>query len=134
MKILDIKIKDEKGNIIHLKEAELLKNKGILGDKNAKGGRRQVSILSLKTRKNIEKLKEKGLCIPRFYENIIVDHINISKIQIGQEISFGDAILEISEIGKECFLECKLFQDEENCSLINETIFARVIKGGKISL
>ena len=49
MKIVDIKVKDAKGSIIHLEQATLIKDVGIKGDINAKGGDRQISILNYNT-------------------------------------------------------------------------------------
>lgn len=122
------------GNIIHLEEAFLIKDKGIQGDINAKGGDRQISILNLSTKESAEKLKHKGLCIPRFFENLIVGDLDISKIRVGQKLQTGDAVIEITQIGKECFPNCQLVQEGKVCDLAMETIFAKVVKTGSIAL
>ena len=71
----------------------------------------------------------------KLYRYIVLRNVlrDMKRIYIGQELEFGPVVLEVTDIGKECFLECQLFQAEKNCSLINETIFAKVIRGGVIS-
>lgn len=127
MRIVDLTIKDENGDIISLDQVELIKGQGLKGDKNARGGRRQVSIFSLHTKESLERYKDKGLCIPRFYANIIIDGLDEENIHIGQNIQLDQVILEISEIGKECFDNCQLVQDGERCPLAGKTIFAVVM-------
>lgn len=134
MKIVDIKIKDKNGNIIHLEKADLIKEQGILGDIKGKDGDRQISILTFNTRKAIDKLKDKGLCIPRFYENLTIDGLDSSQLYPGKRLKLGEATIEISQIGKECFSNCQLVEKGISCSLVKETIFARVVSGGYLSL
>ena len=130
MKIVDIKDKDAKGSIIHLEQATLIKDVGIKGDINAKGGDRQISILIYNTKESIEEIKHMGLCIPKFFENFIVEGLVISQISVGQKLHFGDSIIEITQIGKECFSNCRLVQSGKICDLATETIFAKVVKTG----
>lgn len=130
LKIIDIKVKDAEGSIIHLEQATLIKDIGIKGDINAKGGDRQISILNHNTKESLEELKHMGLCIPKFFENFIVKGLDISQISVGQKLHFGDAIIEITQIGKECFSNCRLVQSGKICDLATETIFAKVVKTG----
>ncbi len=132
MRIAELTIKDEKGNLISLDQVEAVQGQGIKGDKNARGGSRQVSILSLHTKKSLENHRDKGLCIPRFYANLIIDGLDEEKIHIGQKIQLGGAILEISQIGKECFDNCPMVQEGERCPLARKIIFAKVRKSGRI--
>jgi len=132
VRIAELTIKDEKGNLISLDQVEAVQGQGIKGDKNARGGSRQVSILSLHTKKSLENHRDKGLCIPRFYANLIIDGLDEEKIHIGQKIQLGGAILEISQIGKECFDNCPMVQEGERCPLARKIIFAKVRKSGRI--
>lgn len=134
MKILDISIKDKEGKLIRLEEAQLIKDHGILGDRKAGPGDKQLSILSLKTREAIDQLKDQGLCIPRFYANLTLEGLDPSTLKLGQELRLGRSLLKISQLGKECFPECSLVKEGKECDLAREAIFARVIKGGKIIL
>lgn len=132
MRLVEITIKDKDGKLINLDQVELLHGQGLKGDKNARGGRRQVSILSLATKKSLDRYRDKGLCMPRFYANLIIEDLDEEKIYIGQKIQLGETSLEISEIGKECFDNCPFVQEGERCPLARKTIFAKVRKSGRI--
>ncbi len=134
MKILDIKIKDNEGRLIRLKEAQLVKGHGIQGDRKAGPGDKQLSILTLETREAIEQLRDQGLCIPRFYANLTLEGLDPSTLKLGQELRLGRSLLKISQLGKECFPECSLVKEGKECDLARRAIFARVIKSGKIIL
>lgn len=132
MRIVQLTIKTEKGNLVNIDQVEVIQGQGIKGDKNARGGERQVSILSLATKKSLEKYRDKGLCIARFYANLIIEDLDEENLHIGQEIQIAEARLEISETGKECFDNCLLVQEGERCPLARKTIFAKVRKSGRI--
>ena len=68
-----------------------------------------------------------------FAENITTEFIDIPNIKIGSKIRIGkDAVLEITQIGKECHTKCAIFVKLGDCVMPREGIFARVIKPGKI--
>lgn len=134
MKIIDIKIKDKGGEIRHLQEGILIEELGIKGDVNANGGVKQISILTCNDRRSSEKLRDKGLCILRFYENLTIENLDIKKVYIGRRFKINNTIVEISKIGKYCFDNCQLVKENKKCSLSTNTIFAKVVEGGKIKL
>ncbi len=113
--------------------ADLIENHGIEGDAHAGNWHRQVSFLALES---IDKMRKAGLPKLRpgaFAENITTEFIDIPHLQIGSQIKIGsDAILEITQIGKECHSKCAIFIKIGDCVMPKEGIFAKVIKPGKI--
>jgi MOSC domain-containing protein YiiM len=114
--------------------AELIENFGIKGDAHAGKWHRQVSLLAMES---IDTIRKKGLPDIKpgdFAENITTEFINIPNIPIGTHIRMGKtAVLEITQIGKECHSKCKIHEITGDCVMPREGIFARVITGGIIS-
>ena len=118
-----------------LMEARLIEGHGLEGDCHAQGGERQISILFAESREMITSAKEKGLCFPRFNENITIEGMSSSQFAPGTRLYAGDAILEISSETKRCHKECGLYknyEDGKNCPLAGINLFAKVVKGGLI--
>ena len=131
MKVLEISIKNQNGQSVELEKALFIKDKGIDGDKNAKGGERQISLLPSKLREMIRKGDIDGLCIKRYRENITYSRGTLIK---GKTYKIGDAEIKISETNKACFPECVNIIDNIKCPLAEGAIFATIIKTGCISL
>lgn len=112
-------------------QVNLIENYGIEGDAHANSNtHRQVSLLSLKS---IEKMKSLGLNIDfgSFAENIAVSGIDLSSVKIGDRFKLAkDAIIEVTQIGKECHIRCSIFYKAGYCIMPEEGVFAKVIKGG----
>ena len=113
--------------------AKLIENWGIDGDIHAGNWHRQVSFLAFES---ITKMQEKGLPNLRpgaFAENITTEFIELPSLEIGTKIKVGkEAILEISQIGKECHSKCAIYFKVGDCVMPREGIFGRVIRGGDI--
>lgn len=62
---------------------------------------RQVSMLSFE---KIEAFREKGADVDfgAFGENLVVEGFDLSKVPVGTKFQIGEAILELTQIGKEC--------------------------------
>lgn len=117
---------------INIGEGLLVENHGIAGDAHAgTSGRRQVSLLSYE---KILEFKAQGAQVVdgSFGENIIVQGINLRELPIGTRLKCGEAIIEISQIGKECHSSCAIGKAMGKCIMPTEGIFAVVIKGGII--
>jgi MOSC domain-containing protein YiiM len=71
-----------------------------------------------------------------FAENIITRGIDLLKVPVGQQLAFGQGVvLEITQIGKECHNDgCAIKKATGDCIMPKEGLFARVIKGGTISV
>ncbi len=122
----------EKGERKRPVDSVLLKeNHGIEGDGHAGDWHRQVSLLSAE---DIETVRRKLPDIKPgdFAENVIVSGIDLSKFGIGTRFKLGDAILSITQIGKECHTPCKIYHMTGDCIMPRLGLFARVEKGGEV--
>lgn len=134
MKVSAIRFKDENKEIHLIEEGYLKRDKGLEDDVNSKGGDRQISILSLESRDYLDNNETKGLCYYRFYENITIEGLNTEELAIGDHIKIDESIQQITEMGKECFKECGLFNSKEICPLSTDVIYTKVLKSGIINV
>jgi MOSC domain-containing protein YiiM len=67
-----------------------------------------------------------------FAENLTTENIKLSLLKLKDILSVGDALLEVSQIGKECHYDCEVFKQIGECIMPQKGIFTRVIKGGKV--
>lgn len=112
--------------------AELKENFGIVGDIHAGNWHRQVSLLAVES---IEKMRAAGLRVGPgdFAENITTSGIDLLRLKIGDKLKIGkDAVLEITQFGKECHTRCDIYYRAGDCVMPKEGIFVRVLKGGVI--
>ena len=110
---------------------ELRENFGVLNDAHAGSGR-EVSFLAIES---IEKIRKKGLDVGPgdFAENITTKDIDLLTLNIGDRVKIGkDAVLAISQIGKECHTRCAIYYQAGDCVMPTEGIFATVLKAGVI--
>ncbi len=114
-----------------IKEADLKEDWGIVGDAHAGKWHRQISLLSYE---KIEDFRKKGANIDNgaFGENLIVEGFDLSKLEIGTRFHIGDALLELTQVGKECHSHCQIYKTMGDCIMPREGIFTRVLKGGHI--
>lgn len=113
--------------------AILKENHGIVGDAHAGDWHRQVSLLA---QESVNKMRTKGMELNPgdFAENLTVTGIDLASLAIGQRLTAGpEAILEITQIGKECHNDCAIKKQVGDCVMPREGVFARVLKGGAIS-
>lgn len=133
MKIESIAVSKKKGtrkNVV--REAEIQEDHGLRGDAHAGPWHRQVSFLASES---IKKAREKGLDVSfgDFAENIATSGIEWKTIPVGTQVRLGhDALVEITQIGKECHNKCAIYYQAGDCIMPREGIFARVLKGGTI--
>ena len=101
-----------------VEEGRFIEEYGIEGDAHAGKWHRQVSLLSYD---KIREVKERGAQVEAgaFGENLVVEGIDFSALPVGTRLACGDVVLEITQIG--------------NCIMPREGVFAKVLRGGKIS-
>lgn len=116
---------------VEVAEAMLVENYGIEGDAHAGNWHRQVSLLSLE---KIEAFREKGAQVSfgDFGENLIIDGFDFRLLPVGTIFTIGDAVLKMTQIGKECHTHCQIYQTMGECIMPREGVFAVVLKGGQI--
>ncbi|MFY9257165.1 MAG: molybdenum cofactor synthesis domain-containing protein [Dethiobacteria bacterium] len=114
-------------------EGILLKDSGLERDGHSGFAHRQVSLLAIES---IEKMRAKGLDVGPgdFAENLTTRGIDLVHLPIGTRLQAGpEAILRVTQIGKECHDRCAIYAQAGDCVMPREGIFAEVLKGGKIS-
>ena len=107
---------------------ELKENHGIVGDAHAGEWHRQVSLLATES---IAKMRAMGLDVDSgdFAENITTVGIDLVALPVGTRLAVGDALLEVTQIGKECHNRCAIFYQAGDCVMPKEGIFAKVMQG-----
>ncbi len=131
-KLLAVCISTARGTEKHpVPQALLVENFGIQGDAHAGNWHRQVSLLSAE---RIAAFQARGAQVKdgAFGENLIVSGIDCKALPVGTLLQCGTALLEITQIGKECHSHCKIFQQIGDCIMPREGVFARVLRGGTI--
>jgi MOSC domain-containing protein YiiM len=133
MNIESIAISEKKGTRkVQIQEAVLIQNHGIQGDAHSGPWHRQVSFLAAES---IGQARERGLDVTfgDFAENIATSGIDWLGVPVGTHVKLGDsALVEITQIGKECHNKCAIFYLAGDCIMPREGIFARVLMGGTI--
>jgi MOSC domain-containing protein YiiM len=114
-----------------VESVELRENHGIVGDGHAGEWHRQVSLLAAES---IEKMRKLGLDVTSgdFAENITTCGIDLVSLPIGTRLQVGEALLEVTQIGKECHTRCAIYYQAGDCVMPKEGIFAKVVSGGVV--
>ncbi len=131
--ILSINISEKVGTTkTPVASAVLREGHGIVGDAHAGDWHRQVSLLA---EEDIQGMRGRGIEIGYgdFAENITTQGIDLGSLPVGARLTLGQALLEITQIGKECHQGCAIFRAVGDCVMPRRGVFARVIRGGEIS-
>ena len=116
----------------NLPACELVQDKGLEGDAHAGDWHRQVSLLAMES---ISKIREQGVDVAPgdFAENLTTTGIRVWELPLGTRIAVGDeALLEVTQIGKECHDRCAIYHQVGDCVMPREGIFTRVLHGGTV--
>lgn len=112
--------------------AELVADHGIRGDAHAGNWHRQVSLLGIESIRKMQDLGIEGLESGKFAENITTEGLVLYTLPVGTRLTIGDALLEVTQIGKECHKKCAIYHQVGDCVMPREGIFVRVLKGGSV--
>ena len=112
-------------------EADLTPEWGIVGDAHGGNWHRQVSLLGLE---KIEAFRAKGADVAygAFGENLVVEGFDLATLPVPSFFAIGDAVLEMTQIGKECHNDCAIKKTVGKCVMPTEGIFAIVVKEGTV--
>jgi len=135
VKIASIAISKKKGTIKKCVEtAELIKNHGIKDDAHAGDWHRQLSFLASESIENASSEAFK-LNFGDFAENVATTGIDWKNQPVGQVFKLGEkALVEITQIGKECHKKCAIYYRTGDCIMPKEGVFAKILKGGIIKI
>ena len=112
--------------------ARLRENHGIVGDAHAGDWHRQVSLLA---QESVDALAGKiGYAFQSgdFAENILTKGICLYELPVGTRLTLGEALAEVTQIGKECHQDCAIRRAAGDCVMPREGIFVRILRGGEI--
>ena len=133
MKIVSISVSKKKGTIKQcVDQAELMQNHGIRGDAHAGDWHRQLSFLAAES---IDAVSTEAFVLQfgDFAENIATTGIDWKSQKIGQRVRLGkSALVEITQIGKECHKKCAIFYRTGDCIMPREGVFGKILTGGTI--
>ncbi len=132
-KVLAVCISEEKGTQKKEMDSVFVRpGHGIEGDAHAGTWHRQISLLGResvdKLQQNIDFLLEHGA----FAENILTEGIILHELPVGTQLQVGEALMEVTQIGKECHHGCAIRQAAGDCVMPREGIFCKVLKEGYI--
>lgn len=132
-RILAVSVSGRKGvKKTNVESGILVENHGLQNDAHAGKWHRQVSLLA---GESIEKIRSKGLDVlpGDFAENITTEGILLWALPVGTLLRLGDrALVEVTQIGKECHNRCAIFHQVGDCVMPKEGIFVRILKGGTV--
>ena len=123
---------EKKGTLkTEVAEIKFITEHGALGDAHAGRWHRQVSFLGLKEFMDFKNL---GIDINfgAFGENVVAEGFCFKELPVGTRLKAGDAIFEITQIGKECHKGCAIREQVGDCIMPREGVFARVLHGGTV--
>lgn len=111
----------------------LVADHGLEGDAHAGPGHRQVSLLAVES---VDHFRAKGsieVGPGDFAENILTEGLEPAALAVGRRLRVGsEAILEITQLGKECHSPCAIYSMMGDCVMPRDGIFARVVWGGEL--
>lgn len=133
-KIMAVCISEKRGTQKkNIEKVRLIENFGLEGDAHGGNWHRQVSLLSYE---KVRAFEEKGIFVEdgAFGENLLVEGFDFKTLPVGTRFRCGDALLEMTQIGKECHSHCEIYQAVGDCIMPREGVFARVLHGGEIQI
>ena len=118
---------------INIHEGKLIEDFGFEGDAHAGKWHRQVSLLASESIEKAQGMRTDGLCHGMFAENITTEGIELHTLPVGTKLKIGDsAVIEITQIGKECHDGCAIKELVGKCIMPREGVFGIVLTGGKV--
>ena len=133
-KLIAICTSEKKGTQKQQVETAVLReDHGIEGDAHAGNWHRQVSLLGLE---KIKAFRERGAEVEfgAFGENLVIEGFDFRNLPVGTRFRIGEALLEMTQIGKECHTHCAIYHMVGDCIMPREGVFAKVLKGGEIKV
>lgn len=117
---------------IPMPEVMLRMEHGIEGDGHAGTWHRQVSLLA---QESVDKMIAAGLKVGPgdFAENITTAGIEVASLPLLTTLELGEALVEVTQIGKECHTRCAIYHQAGDCVMPREGIFVRVLRGGRVA-
>ena len=132
-RVIAVCVSELKGEQKHeVESVYLLPNHGIEGDAHAANWHRQVSLLGAESVQKVQKAVSFKLNHGAFAENILTEGIVLYELPLGTRLRIGEALVEVTQIGKECHNECAIRKAAGDCVMPREGIFVKVLEAGHV--
>lgn len=132
-RVVAVCVSENKGEQKHEVESVYVKpGHGIEGDAHAGNWHRQVSLLGVESVAKVQKNTDVVLAHGAFAENLLTEGICLFALPVGAHLKIGEAVVEVTQIGKECHHSCAIRQAAGDCVMPREGIFVKVLKPGHI--
>lgn len=105
---------------------------GIEGDAHAGNWHRQISLLGVESVARLQKKIDFELKNGAFAENVLVEGMTVYTLPVGTKLRIGEALCEVTQIGKECHADCAIRKAAGDCVMPREGIFVKVLESGKV--
>jgi len=132
-KVTDVCVSSKKGvSKTPVGAIRLLEDVGVEGDAHAGTPARQVSLLC---EESAQELSGSGIDLSAgvFAENLRVEGLAPGDFRLGTLVRLQrGALLEVSQMGKECHKGCAIARQVGRCVMPTEGVFARVVRGGEV--
>ena len=131
-KVAALSVSEKRGGAKqNVESIRILEGWGVEGDGHGGDWHRQVSLLAMES---VRKMQGKGFTVEPgdFGENITTEGVNLLSLDPGDRVSVGEALLEITQLGKECKKPCEIYYQVGDCVMPKEGIFGKVLRGGSV--
>ena len=110
---------------------ELVADWGLAGDAHAGHWHRQISLLSAD---KVRDFNARGAQVEdgAFGENLLVEGFDFKSLPVGTRFGCNGAVLELTQIGKQCHAHCQIYRQVGDCIMPREGVFTRVLRGGVV--
>jgi MOSC domain-containing protein YiiM len=116
----------------NIKSGYFVVKHGLKGDAHAADWHRQVSMLGSESVEKVWAMGLPDLTYGAFAENLTTEGIVLYELPVGTKLRVGEALMQVTQIGKECHLGCSIRQKTGDCVMPREGIFAVVLEPGWI--
>lgn len=131
--VVSVNISERKGERkLPVPELQLKLRHGILRDAHAGDWHRQISLLAEESVDTMRADCPLPLDPGVFAENINTVGIELKTLPIGTRLHIGEAVVEVTQIGKECHNDCAIKKAVGRCVMPTEGIFAVVVTEGTV--
>ena len=131
-RVMAVCISEKKGEVKRpVAWIDVKRRHGAVGDAHAGDWHRQISLLA---DESVDTMRALGLTLEAgaFAENILTRGIELKTLRVGTRLRVGPALLEVTQIGKECHSGCAIQQTTGRCVMPTEGVFAVVLEEGRI--
>ena len=130
--VVSVNISERKGTVKReVPEIHLKLRHGIIGDAHAGDWHRQISLLA---EESVDKMRAllPDLLPGAFAENINTRGVELKTLPLGTRLRLGNAVVEVTQIGKQCHNDCAIKKATGTCVMPTEGIFAVVVQEGTV--